>query len=90
MKKMKISNIILAYHHIVVIYSLLLDSLYFQAFTLFFTELSNIPSYFVYHGIKKGYKDLTFWKTLQKELYGPIRVPALTTAAYFKTIYYAS
>jgi hypothetical protein len=86
-EKLKISNFILLYHHIIVIYCLSLQLNYYQDIALFFGELSNIPNYFVYYSLKTNKLDSMFWKKIQKNVYGPLRIPSLGYSAYMNFFY---
>ena len=69
------------YHHIAIIYYIHQDPIYYAGHKLlFWGELSNIPSYFVYHYLQKNLiNNYTFkiWSILQKILYTGIRLPIL-------------
>ena len=86
-EKIKTPNLILLYHHVIVIYSLSLQLNYYQDIGLFFGELSNIPNYFVYHSLKTNKLDLVFWKKIQKYVYGPIRITFLGYSVYLNYFY---
>ena len=79
----KINKIRLAYmyHHLAVSYFIRFPpKLYYTDQLLFWGELSNIPSYFVYHYLHSEPMSpkLTWWLQTQKIIYGGIRIPVLT------------
>jgi hypothetical protein len=79
----KISKLNLAYiyHHLSLSYLIRFPpALFYTDQLLFWGELSNIPSYFVYHYLhsKPLSPKLVWWTTMQKIIYGGIRVPVLT------------
>jgi len=67
------------YHHLVTLYYIHQNPLIYQGHkVLFWGELSNIPSYFVYHYMQqKMINNYTFkiWSILQKILYTGVRLP---------------
>lgn len=65
------------YHHIASIYILLTGREYYVYKILFWAELSNIPSYIVYHHLKIKDNSVLFWKNIQKMMYIIIRIPVL-------------
>ena len=73
------------YHHLATIYYLHQDPIKYNiAPIIFFGELSNIPSYFVYYLIKKA-KDknqIAFAKKIQFYVYSLIRLPVATYLTY--------
>mgnify|MGYP000005114212 FL=1 len=69
------------YHHLASCFILQYPpELYYGDRMLFWGELSNIPSYFVYHYLRvaPASQKLQRWKKVQKIVYGGIRVPILT------------
>ena len=69
------------YHHLATCFILRYPpNLYYTDQMLFWGELSNIPSYFVYHYLHSAptSQKLQRWKKVQKIVYGGIRVPILT------------
>ena len=69
------------YHHLATCFILRYPpAFYFADQMLFWGELSNIPSYFVYHYLHAAptSQKLQWWKKVQKIVYGGIRVPILT------------
>jgi len=77
------------YHHVATIGYLYQDPKIYGAHRImFWGELSNIPSYFVYYYLQKkmiNTERFKIWSTIQKILYGGIRLPILGRLAY-KTI----
>ena len=76
------------YHHLATSYMLYIGSSLYADKLLFWGELSNIPTYFIYNYLKKEkityieeYK-LQFWKYTQKILYTGIRIPILGYYTY--------
>jgi hypothetical protein len=65
------------YHHIISIYGLHIKGNYYQIELLFWGELSNIPSYFVYNELYTKGNYLEFWKDIQLLLYSCIRIPVI-------------
>ena len=65
------------YHHLVSIYILIKGKDYCMEQILFWAELSNIPSYFVYHLLKTNDNRVIIWKKIQKVMYMIIRIPVL-------------
>jgi len=79
----KINKVRLAYlyHHLASCFILQYPpKFYYGDQMLFWGELSNIPSYFVYHYLHTmpATKKLNWWKKIQKIVYGGIRIPILT------------
>jgi len=73
------------YHHLATMFYLHQNpTIYNTVPILFFGELSNIPSYFVYYLIKKGKnkKALTLAKKIQFCVYSFIRLPIATYLTY--------
>lgn len=73
------------YHHLATIYYLHQDPIKYNiAQIIFFGELSNIPSYFVYYLIKKAKdkKQIAFAKKIQFYVYSFIRLPIATYLTY--------
>ena len=73
------------YHHIATIYYIHQDPIIYGGHkVLFWGELSNIPSYFVYYYLQLkltySYK-FKIWSTLQKVLYTGIRLPVMAKLA---------
>jgi len=69
------------YHHMAAIYLIgHPPNLYYGDQILFLGELSNIPSYFVYHYLHTDPTStkLAWWLLMQKLIYAGIRVPVLT------------
>jgi hypothetical protein len=78
MDKMRMGYI---YHHLATCFILQYSpKLYYGDQMLFWGELSNIPTYFVYHYLHTvpASQKLKWWKKVQKIVYGGIRVPILT------------
>lgn len=79
--KFNITQLFYHYHHLTSIYVLHLNpKYYFGDKILFWAELSNIPSYFVYYYLHKeivNKNDVKFWKNIQKYVYALIRIPVL-------------
>ena len=79
--KLNIMQICYHYHHLASIYIIHQNpKYYFGDKILFWAELSNIPSYFVYYHLHKqivNKNDVNFWKNIQKYLYALIRIPLL-------------
>jgi hypothetical protein len=66
------------YHHLASIYILIIGRDYYVYKILFWAEISNIPSYFVYHYIKtKSEDNVKLWKNIQKIVYIIVRMPIL-------------
>ena len=80
-EKMNTLRLIYIYHHISSIYFLYQNpKYYYNDKILFWAELSNIPSYFVYHYLHKKPKNIRLvnkWLTRQKYMYSSIRIPIL-------------
>lgn len=73
------------YHHLIASYIISLPpSMYYGDRVLFWGELSNIPSYFVYHYLHSAPQQikLQWWLAVQKVVYGGIRVPVITWLTY--------
>jgi hypothetical protein len=73
------------YHHLATINYLHQDPEIFKTSQImFWAELSNIPSYFVYYYLKKGknIKKIKFLKKMQFCVYSFIRLPILSYYAY--------
>ena len=81
-KPLNLYYLSMIYHHIISIYGLNIDSYCYQEYLLFFAEISNIPSYLVYHNIHTKGKNLLFWKNVQVVVYNLIRVPVLGYLLY--------
>uniref|UniRef100_A0A6C0J9G7 Uncharacterized protein n=1 Tax=viral metagenome TaxID=1070528 RepID=A0A6C0J9G7_9ZZZZ len=82
--KQPISSIYV-YHHLASIYYIHQNpQIYKSAQLMFFAELSNIPSYFVYYYLKnsKNTKKIKFLKLLQFYMYTFIRLPVLSYYTY--------
>ena len=77
-------NMLYVYHHMVASYLISFPpNLYYGDQILFWAELSNIPSYFVYHYLHSPpSQKLHWWLKIQKIVYGGIRVPVLTWLIY--------
>jgi len=78
MNKVRLAYI---YHHLATCFILRYPpDMYYGDHMLFWGELSNIPSYFVYHYLHAAplSEKLKWWKKVQKIVYGGIRVPILT------------
>jgi|TARA_R110002074_G_scaffold223192_1_gene394124 hypothetical protein len=77
------------YHHLASTYLIQLDpAKYYGIHAIFWGELSNIPSYMVYHYLKTNpeHPNLKTYKNLQKYIYGFIRLPIIgyyLTKAYY-------
>jgi len=66
------------YHHLASIYVLQFDpAKYYGLHAIFWGELSNLPSYLVYHNLKTNPRNsqLVLYKNIQKYMYGFIRLP---------------
>jgi len=74
------------YHHVVTIGYLHQDPKIYKAHhVMFWGELSNIPSYFVYYYLQKkmtNTQKFKIWVLIQKILYGGIRLPILGNLTY--------
>jgi len=78
-------SIIYVYHHFATSYFLHQDPIrYNVAKSMFFAELSNIPSYYVYYLLKRGNdkKRLVLAKKIQFYVYSFIRLPIATYLMY--------
>ena len=79
--KFNIMQIFYHYHHLTSIYIIHQNpKYYFGDKILFWAELSNIPSYFVYYYLHKqivNKDDVKIWKNIQKYVYALIRIPVL-------------
>ena len=78
-------NMMYVYHHLATSYYLHQDHVKYNcAKILFFGELSNIPSYFVYYLIKRGNdtQQLELAKKIQFFTYSLIRLPIATYLTY--------
>ena len=80
-EKLTTTRLAWLYHHIVTIYYIHQEPLIYNGHKiLFWGELSNIPSYFVYHYLQKQMTNtwrFKIWFVLQKILYSGIRLPVL-------------
>ena len=78
-EKLTTTRLAWLYHHIVTIYYIHQDPIVYNGHKLlFWGELSNIPSYFVYHYLQKQMTNtwrFKVWFMLQKILYTGIRLP---------------
>ena len=73
------------YHHLASIYIVNMPVKYGGPLILFWAELSNIPSYFVYYYLKKDKKKKSeLWKKIQLFSYLGIRIPILGYLLYQK------
>ena len=75
------------YHHIATIYFInFFPNFYRQVEVMFLAELSNIPTYFVYHYLhsKNCKPELKLWKFIQKIVYIQIRYVLLTLLFYLE------
>ena len=83
--KFNILNLAYLYHHISAAYFLHQDpSQYMSTDVMLWGELSNVPSYFVYHYLHNKIKNpqsLHFWMKIQKYVYASIRVPVISLLA---------
>ena len=77
------------YHHLGALYIIYHSHLLsIVPLILFAGELSNIPSYYIYHNLhldnktKKSEDDIVLYKNIQKYLYGFLRVPIMTYLMY--------
>ena len=80
-EKINLLRIAYIYHHLSSSYFITFPpKQYFSDQVLFWGELSNIPSYFVYHYLrtKPNSRELANWKNIQKLIYAAVRVPVLT------------
>ena len=79
--KLNIMQIFYHYHHLTSIYIIHQNPKYYLGDKiLFWAELSNIPSYFVYYYLHKqivNKNDVKIWKNIQKYVYALIRIPVL-------------
>lgn len=77
-------NMLYIYHHLATSYLISFPpNLYYGGQFLLWAELSNIPSYFVYHYLHLPLKQkLHWWLKIQKIVYGGIRLPVLTWLTY--------
>lgn len=79
--KFNLTQFFYHYHHLTSIYILHLNPKYYLGDKLlFWAEISNIPSYFVYYYLHKeivNKGDVNFWKNIQKYVYAFIRIPIL-------------
>ena len=75
--KKSLSSYLYLYHHLVSIYIIVKGKEYFIEQILFWAELSNIPSYFVYHFLKMNDNRSIIWKKIQQIMYIVIRIPIL-------------
>lgn len=75
------------YHHMVSIYGFSIPEDYYQIEMLFWAELSNLPSYFVYNAIKRERKNLKKIKRIQLFFYGIIRVFVIGYYLYLNYFY---
>jgi hypothetical protein len=84
-EKFNILNLAYLYHHISATYFLHQDpSQYMNMDVMLWGELSNLPSYFVYHYLHNKIKypqSLHFWTNIQKYVYASIRVPVISLLA---------
>lgn len=81
--KISIISYAYLYHHLASIYILINGREYDVYRILLFAEISNLPSYFVYHNIKiKNELNTIFWKKMQKIFYIIIRLPILGYLTY--------
>jgi hypothetical protein len=83
--KISIMNIAYLYHHTAATYILHQDpTKYMGPDLILWGELSNLPTYFVYHYLHTKIllaKQLFFWKIFQKYVYTSIRVPIVSIIA---------
>ena len=83
--KFNILNLAYLYHHMSTTYFLHQDpSQYMSTDVMLWGELSNLPSYFVYHYLHSKIKypqSLRFWMNIQKYVYASIRVPVISLLA---------
>lgn len=84
-EKLNILRLLYIYHHFASIYMIFNSYLIYNSHTLlFFGELSNIPSYIVYHYMHNENRDIStqfiikMFKKIQKVIYGLVRIPILT------------
>ena len=84
--KYNLSQLFYHYHHLTTIYIINQNPKYYLGDKiLFWGELSNIPSYFVYYYLHKeivNKNNVTFWKNIQKYVYAFIRIPILGNVLY--------
>jgi len=79
-EKLNILRLAYIYHHLTAIYIINKPPQFYHGDTmLFWGELSNIPSYFVYYYLHTNPEssELKSWLKLQKWFYGCIRIPIL-------------
>ena len=85
-EKLSLTRCALLYHHIVTINYLYQDPrVYFGYKAIFWGEMSNIPSYFVYYYLQKNMTDshkFKIWSKIQKILYTGIRLPFIGSLIY--------
>ena len=80
-EKLDIMRFAYLYHHMASIYIIHHNpTQYYGDQILFWGELSNIPSYFVYYYLHTKYKNenkIKMWSNIQKWIYAGIRLPVL-------------
>lgn len=84
-RKINLMNLLYYYHHIACLYYMSLSPLKYNWFNVLGVgELSNIPTYFVYHYLKTdpGSEKLKRWKTVQKIWYGGHRIIVASILTY--------
>jgi len=83
--KFNILNLAYLYHHMSATYFIHQDpSQYMSTDVMLWGELSNLPSYFVYHYLHNTIKyprSLRLWMKIQKYVYASIRVPIISILA---------
>jgi len=84
-EKINLLRILFIYHHLASIYMIFNHHLIYNSHQLlFFGELSNLPSYVVYHYMHNNTEDvctyiiIKMFKKIQKIVYGIIRIPIMT------------
>lgn len=81
-EKINLLRIAYIYHHLASSYFITFPAKqYLTDQVLFWGELSNIPSYFVYHYLRTNpnSRQLAKWVSIQKFIYAVVRVPILTS-----------
>ena len=85
-KKFGILHLAYMYHHLATLYIIHKNPQHYMGNELvFWGELSNLPTYFVYHylhTIPPDVQKIMFWKWVQKYFYTIIRIPIVGVVAY--------
>ena len=80
-KKLYSLDFFYIYHHFASIYYMTLNHIEYNWFNAIgMGEIGNIPNYFVYHYLKTNPEsyNLKTWKSIQRIVYGVIRIPIAT------------